>query len=668
MKISNVQIKNFKSIFYENLDLDQLAIFVGANGTGKSNFLKALEYFYNPKIFADKDDFYNRNVDSPIEIRVTYSDLNDDEIDHFGKYVSVTKELVVIKRFNSFGTSGKYYGVSLGCKDFVDLPRKPVADFKKAFNELRKQKKYEDLKSGQSAGALEESLKDWEEKNASKLELVESENQFFGFENSSASSLEKFTKFVYIPAVLYESHLEDTKNSPIGDLTDILARQKLKEDDEIKALQEEISKKYLEKLKPFNVGEMAELSTGLTGTLKNYYDDAKVRIQLDEEVPDIKLPVPKAEIRVQEGQYETIISAAGQGLQRAFILSLLQYFAENKNESSEGDSFNLILGIDEPELYQHPSKQKLFRKVLKSLTTSASGVLGASAQCLYTTHSPLMLTIEDFSEVIRVFKVFGEENKASETKLKRSSLDELARKEADLPSRGEVFTDLKTLSSMVNAIDSRVNEGFFSGLLVLVEGESDLVALKTAAKYHSKGSIDLDVLDIPIISCNGKSNLEKPALIFSLMGIPTYTIWDSDKSLVERLSKLQKQHDEASGQEKINKKAKLDGCKSTVDKSISKNKDLLYLNSLEPKDWPKGVFKTCAAFENDLESMLMEELGREYLLGLVTKHNRSIQAKNAWKNPIVMSSVLNEAFSGNNKSETLEKIISAILELKKDSK
>lgn len=662
MKIDNIEIKNFKSIKREKLGIESLAIFVGANGSGKSNFLKALVRFYNPRASVEIDDFYDYQTAAPIEIIVTYGELSPEEIEHFSKYISGDKKLTVTKRFVAPNTQGKYYGKVLGCKAFTELQRSPVKKFQEQYLALTETPDYRDLPKGaRTAAAMEDALKEWESNNQNKLEFIESENQFFGFENNSVSSLERFTKFVYIPAVLNEAQLEDTRNSPIGELTDILARQKLKEDEDIKKLQEEISRKFAEKLKPFNEGEMLDLSSGLTKTLQAYYGDVGVNISLDDLNTEIKLPPPKAKIMIKEGGHDAQISFVGQGLQRAFILSLLQYFAQNK-AGPNGEDFNLILGIDEPELYQHPSKQKLFYKVLKSLTTSGSSV-ASSIQCLYTTHSPLMLDVGDFNQIIRVSKE-NIEGSPSETRIKSSDLAALAEEEARLPSRGKVFSDLAILSRMVNVIDSRVKEGFFSRAVVLVEGESDVVALKVAAEHHSEGSIDFDELDIPIISCSSKPNIEKPAIIFSLLGILTYKVWDSDKGAQVKLERLKKKHNEASeGADKQRIKEKIDAAQSEVSSSQKQNRDLLALNHIEPQDWPKIVSKTCAAFENNLEALLEEELGKEYMEGLVEKHNKKIQAKNPRKNPLVMTEVLGEAFSSGKKSKTLESIVSAIVKL-----
>ncbi|RZJ92150.1 MAG: ATP-dependent endonuclease [Chryseobacterium sp.] len=663
MKIEQLDIKNFRSIKQEKILLDGLTIFVGPNGCGKSNFLKALHYFYEPKIKVTKDDFFARSIDTPIEIEVLYGDLTASEIEHFSKYLSSDNKLSVIKRFTSVDNTGTYYGQTKGCSAFRKVDRKPVDTFKKQFAELRLLSEFSDLPDVKTAPTMEDAFSTWEANHPEQLNLLESETQFFGFENSSVSSLEKFTKFVYIPAVMSENHLSDTRNSPIAELTDILARHKLKEDAEIRALQDEIKTKFINRLRPFNAGEMNTLSLGITKAMKAYYSDVDISIYLDEETADVTLPIPKAIVNVMEGGYDTILSSSGQGLQRAFVLSLLQYFAEHKAGTEEGtEPLNLILGIDEPELYQHPSKQKLFYSVLKALAENGSAV-ASTVQCCYTTHSPLMLSISDFNNIVRVTKIQCIDAEMCETKVYKSTLSDITKKEATLPSKGQAFTDLNTLSRMMNAVDSRINEGFFSKTVVLMEGTSDLVALKAASKFHSQGNFDLELHDIALISCEGKNNIEKPKIIFDQLGIRTYCVWDSDYNDWLDFESKQAQESVAEESDKARASGKTNASKATAKASSDKNNDLLFLNSETPNDWPEHVGNTSASFKDTLEDLLKRELGHEYLSSLVEKHNKTIQAKGAWKNPLVMKNVLEEAFVSGQRSASLEKIVLNIIAL-----
>ncbi len=55
MYIKNIIIKNFRSILHENLDAKDLNIIVGNNDVGKSNFLKALNLFFNNQTDIGQD-------------------------------------------------------------------------------------------------------------------------------------------------------------------------------------------------------------------------------------------------------------------------------------------------------------------------------------------------------------------------------------------------------------------------------------------------------------------------------------------------------------------------------------------------------------------------------------------------------------------------------------
>ncbi|PGS54238.1 AAA family ATPase [Bacillus sp. AFS041924] len=47
MGISLIEIKNCKSLLNIKIDINSLTCLIGENGTGKSNILKALKYFFD---------------------------------------------------------------------------------------------------------------------------------------------------------------------------------------------------------------------------------------------------------------------------------------------------------------------------------------------------------------------------------------------------------------------------------------------------------------------------------------------------------------------------------------------------------------------------------------------------------------------------------------------
>ena len=83
--------------------------------------------------------------------------------------------------------------------------------------------------------------------------------------------------------------------------------------------------------------------------------------------------MPRAVVKLVEDGYSSEVQRTGSGLQRAFILTMLQHLVlaqsvpaepqggqdvENAKQRLGFKLSNLILCIEEPELYQHPNRQR----------------------------------------------------------------------------------------------------------------------------------------------------------------------------------------------------------------------------------------------------------------------------------------------------------------------
>jgi predicted ATP-dependent endonuclease of OLD family len=64
----------------------------------------------------------------------------------------------------------------------------------------------------------------------------------------------------------------------------------------------------------------------------------------------------------------------------------------------------------------------------------------------------------------------------------------------------------------------------------LVEGRSDKAALTATARMLG---VNFEAAGIAILSAEGKSNLDRPYVIFRELGIPTFLLWDCDHHLPE---------------------------------------------------------------------------------------------------------------------------------------
>jgi len=308
----------------------------------------------------------------------------------------------------------------------------------------------------------------------------------------------------------------------------------------------------------------------------------------------------------------------------------------NSTPATTGAECNLILGIEEPELYQHPDRQRLIARVLLQLTEGGIGGVAESTQVIYTTHSPLFTGIDRADQIRVLRKVAAAGDRPRQTRIAQVDLEQVARKleTAHQKPQGS-FTGQTIRAHLAAVMTPWVNEGFFAKVAVLVEGEGDRAAILGAAQAARK---DFEGLGISVLPCGGKTNLDRPAAIFRALGIAVYVIWDGDK------------HHE-----------------NNKDKSRPEvNEALLRLMGVEPTAWPAGVWETHACFECEVERTLRKEIGEDLFDKLVTRWRDEFEYEDnerALKNPQVVRNVLEEANRQGRPSPTLTAIVERIIAL-----
>ena len=80
----------------------------------------------------------------------------------------------------------------------------------------------------------------------------------------------------------------------------------------------------------------------------------------------------------------------------------------------------------------------------------------------------------------------------------------------------------------LHILGAELAEGFFANGVILVEGRSDKAALTATARMLG---VSFGAAGIAILSAEGKSNLDRPYVIFRELGIPTFLLWDCDHHL-----------------------------------------------------------------------------------------------------------------------------------------
>lgn len=177
-----------------------------------------------------------------------------------------------------------------------------------------------------------------------------------------------------------------------------------------------------------------------------------------------------------------------------------------------------------------------------------------------------------------------------------------------------------------------MSEAFFADVVVLVEGEADRAAVVGAALVKGE---DFESMGIAVIPCGGKSNMDRPALVFKGLGIPTYLVWDADKGDTE---------------------------------GLRANHILQRIVGETPVDWPAGIRTTYACFESDLETTLRAEMGPAYgeEMSSVMREFGYANMKQGEKNPRVVQEALKRVGAKGGTSTTLQAIVAAIRSLHKE--
>ena len=478
MQIQNVHVKNFRSILNESLPCDSLTALVGRNGSGKSSFLSALELFYNPSASVTSEDFYAEDVTQDIEIAVTYKYLNADAREFFSAYID-NDRLTVVRVFSDpqSGKSGSYHGMHLQNPDFVDIRNTGGAmDKRSKYNDIREKDKYASLPSVSSADAVLRELDHWETQNPEHCKRLRDGGQFFGFTQVGQGYLGRYTKFIHVPAV--RDALEDAterRGSSVTELMDLVVRSALAKRADVEDFKRRTQDQYREIMNPMKHPELNNLSHDLSRTLQSYAPDTSVHLHWSE-LPDISIPMPPAEVKLMEDEYESRVERTGHGLQRAYIITMLQHldavryvdpasedepFDGTESASGANDSQlpNLVLAIEEPELYQHPSRQRHLASVLLNLAEGAIPGVAKNTQVIYATHSPLFVGLDRFDQIRVLRKVPRKDGRPRATHLKKADMGAVARELWHANGRqGEKFTEdtLKTSSPIhVDSLDGR---------------------------------------------------------------------------------------------------------------------------------------------------------------------------------------------------------------------
>jgi predicted ATP-dependent endonuclease of OLD family len=641
MQIKEISVNNFGPLHDVTLPCDNLTVLVGKNGVGKSTLIKALFYFYNTGLKIDERDFFNGEIEEGITIKITFSNLTELEEEIFAPYI-LNETLAVEKhiKFEEERLTERYYGTRFSNPDFDVFRNASGPNLRAQYNLLRET--YDEFPPYQNKDLAEQLLTEWELNHKDECMQIMDDGSFFGFNRVGRYNLAQHTKFILIPAV-HEAieEAQEGSNSSITEMMNLVVMESLLADPEFHEIELEAQRKYVEFIKRIKSESLDSMGDRLTNRLNNYFQDSMVEIDWDSS-RGVSLAAPRAFIKITEEGYQNTIDRCGHGLQRAFILTMFQELALIQTEISEQDELigkdakeiikpNFVIGIEEPELYQHPDKQRHFANTLYKLSMGGINGVTTKIQLIYSTHSPLMLDYQRFNQ-IRIFKKeLVIQGKPKETVINYANL----RKAASIVERVKMLREGSLeeeafQQSIISLMTPWMNEGFFSKLIVLVEGIKDRALIVGQALADD---IDLESMGLSIIPCSGKTAMPEAVSIFMSLEIPLYLVWDADYNSDTGMI----QHRDT-------------------------NHNIMRCFGLEPEDAPEICLENCSCIKTDLENKFREEIGEiNFNRVLQVYSDRYGRGRDVLENPLLVSKMITDFDNNGLSSETLKNIINAIV-------
>ncbi len=648
MKIESVRIENFRSFKDETIKLDNYTCLVGANGSGKSTVLNALNVFFRQYKDSKTDlskltseDFHHKNTGNPVKITVTFTDLSEAAKEDLSDYVRQDKLIVSsVAKYDSETDCAevRQYGIRLGLQDFrkyfeADKNGEKVSELRIIYQGLKN--KYPDLPKPGTKGAMGDALNTYEANHPDDCGLIPSEDQFYGI-SKGANRLANHMQWVFIPASKDATEeTEESKNTALGQLLARTVRSKVNFSEKVGKLKRDTQEEY-QKILDEEQSVLDSISYSLENSLESWAHPgitAQVLWKQDSD-KSVKVEEPWAYLKIGERGFEGDLARFGHGLQRSYMLALLQELTKLSDETAP----TLIMGIEEPEIYQHPPQAKHLAETLNDLSAKDS-------QILICSHNPLFIPSDNF-EAIRVVR---EKDNPSTSYISQLSYVDLSDK---LKSSGQkALKEEGMLAKLYPSLNPIINEMFFCNNLILTEGIEDVAFVSTYLMLTEK-IMDFRKYGCHIVPVGGKSSIIKPLAMAQLLNIPVFVICDADTDKDEI--------------EDENRR------KSEVGKHKKDNRTILnLLNYKDLNEWPTDsiIKNNLYMWKNNLTKIIEDEFGKDWKIYQDSAYDYYGNPGGLKKNPITIARALESAWGNGLKSTSLVKLVESIVDFakKKDS-
>lgn len=515
MRLNKISFRNFRCFVSEVIEFNNYTSLVGPNNCGKSTVLRALNLFYggtSTQSSITSADFYiGAPADESMSIEFQFTNVVGEaarELDHYVRNESVTFELIATRDANG-QIGSKCRGIRYGIGALAPFFEARTAALRKPIYERLQLDYPGELAPWRNLEQAEQAVRALEADRMAEHVPIPSEENAYGA-TGPVPILKKYLDWIYVPAVKdASSEASELRNSAFSKLILFAVHARC----DFSARIGQIRTSAVNELQAALDGAR-EILTEVGGEIDREFKSlttTPIDVALDwDEIEEIKIKEPSIKSLFRDGRVSGAPEIFGHGLQRTYLMALLGLAARIQ---AQNVGFRLLLGIEEPELYQHPPQARFLANALCDLSNS-------SCQILLTTHSPYFVSGRTF-ESIRVLS-----KRENSTKVHAWSVDEQRMYHAARKGIPEIGLPA-ALSGIDKSLETNIAEMFFASKVILVEGIEDVAIIEGYLKQIGRFS-DFLRAGCHIIPVGGKQKM--PVIIGLARGfsISVFCIADFD--------------------------------------------------------------------------------------------------------------------------------------------
>lgn len=533
MKFTSLTIKNYRALRDVEIPISRFVCLTGENNAGKSSFLQAFSLFLRGTTLADTNFF---DPSENITIAVGFDEVGEDDLarladEHRTKIEPLIKngKLKLVRRWGGDGKSQLgYYGLVPTAErfqsEFIDAlvkGQKPGAGFR-----TKVLAPYPELEDKITNASTQAAVKDAIRGLGDALPDGEKDERFVALPTGGGFSIAPMLpEPIYIPAVKdLRDETKTTETSPFGKILGIVMDWIEPQLGDAKKLFHDLTKQLTRirnaegQIEDQRLPDIRRIEERMESLLRESF--STVSLELEIPPPSIKSVLSTAQIFADDG-IKGPLELKGDGLRRAVVFAILrtyvefvaeQEFREIKKQAQQSvpaDGENQVkpklpsylLLFEEPELFLHPDAQRILFDALR--------IFSEKHHVVVTTHSPLFLGPEATATFVRLSKT----------------------KEGGVP---RPFTVARPVNITLDAKDAfqiicfeNNNAAFFSKRVVLVEGDSDMIAFPHVARLLNP-DWQCSKHSVAFARIQGKGNIRRYRSFFDTFGVRVFVIGDLD--------------------------------------------------------------------------------------------------------------------------------------------